>query len=139
MNREFASAKASWTKLAKTVRPFILDASLRPAMRKVVNSPQMIPEESLRDALYSKGTMFATRTQIMPYLLSSDPVRPPWRQPSYSMPLVHNQGFQRPRQMQSKPTFRPSLLGCPHGYLSQETAGQKTGVKNFGSLWFLWF
>ena len=34
------------------------------------------------------------------------------------MLLVRSLGFQKPKLTQSKPTFRPSLLGRPHGYIA---------------------
>ena len=40
------------------------------------------------------------------------------------------------KQTQSKPTYKPSSQGCPHGYHCLETGGLKIGKKNAGSPWY---
>ena len=44
--------------------------------------------------------------------------------------------FRNSKQMQSKPIYKPSSQGCPHGYHCLETGGLKTGKKNTGSPWY---
>ena len=38
--------------------------------------------------------------------------------------------------MQSKPTYKPSSQGCPHGYHFHATGGPKIGRRSIGNLWF---
>ena len=62
-----------------------------------------------------------------------------WRQPSCSMPLGLNPVSPKPKLTQSKRTFRPSLLVCPHGSPCRGTGGQSIGPRSSGSRWPRWF
>ena len=129
MNLESGNAEALFRKPVEREKRYTLAESLKPATKRDLNFQLMIRIASIRVVLYSRETMFEIRIRIMPFSLI-------WRQQSCLTLLDHSPACRRPKLMQFRCTFRPSLLVCPRCCLCHGTAGQSTGQRSFGSLWF---
>ena len=136
MSLESGNVKALLKKPVEREKRCTLAESLKPATKRDLNFQLMIRVVNIRVVLYSRATMFETRIQITPCSPNSAVAQLVWRQQSCLTLLKHSPAFRRPKLMQFRRTFRPPLLVCPRGCLCHGTAGQSTGPRSFGSLWF---
>ena len=115
---------------------YTLAESLKPAYEKGAELSADDPRRKYKGRTVFHKTMFEIRIRIMPCSLNLAVAQLLWRQQSCLTLLDHSLAFRRPKLMQFRRTFRPSLLVCPRGCLCHGTAGQSTGQRSFGSLWF---